>query len=76
MAVSSFWVFFQESYLERGPHISMNGRFIFSGGFIFRWRGHHIGVPSALMGGRTKKFMEWEAPQLCLSTLVQTLLVL
>ena len=28
----------------------MNGRFIFSGGFIFRWRGHSTGVASALMG--------------------------
>ena len=33
----------------------MNGKFIFSGKFIFRWRGHLIGVDSALMaegGGR------------------------
>ena len=28
----------------------MNGIFIFSGKFIFRWRGHLIGVDSALMG--------------------------
>ena len=39
--------FFQESFLERGLHISMNGRFI----FIFRWREHPNGVASALMGG-------------------------
>ena len=62
MAVCSFWIFVQESFLEKGVHISMNGRFIFSGGFIFRWRGHPIGVASALMGGaaggRSKKFME------------------
>ena len=51
MAVCSFWIFFQESFLERGLHISMKGRFIFSGGFIFRWRGHPIRVVSALMGG-------------------------
>ena len=31
----------------------MNGRFIFSGGLIFRWRGHSIGVASALMGEGT-----------------------
>ena len=49
--------FFQESFLERGLHISMNGRFIFSVGFIFRWRGHPIGVASALMGG-TNRFAE------------------
>ena len=36
-------------------HISMNGRFIFSGGFIIRWRGHSIGVASAFMGERAKK---------------------
>ena len=28
--------------------------FIFSGGFIFRWRGHPTGVTSALMGGSKK----------------------
>ena len=28
----------------------MNGRFIFSGRLIYRWRGHPIGVASALMG--------------------------
>ena len=50
MAVGIFSIFFQESFLGRGIHISMNGRFIFSGGFIFRWRGHPIGVASALMG--------------------------
>ena len=44
-------VFLQESFIERGLHISMNGRFTFSGGFIFRWRGHPIGVASALTGG-------------------------
>ena len=54
MAVCNLWIFFQESFLERGLHISMNGRFIFSGGFIFRWRGHPIGVASTLMG-RGKK---------------------
>ena len=54
MAVCSFWIFVQESFLEKGVHISMNGRFIFSGGFIFRWRGHPIGVASTLMG-RGKK---------------------
>ena len=64
MAVCSFWIFFLESFLERGFHISMNGKFIFSGRFIFRWRGHPIGVASALMGGeRAKRFMEWEAHQ-------------
>ena len=41
--------FFQESFLKRGLHVSMNGKFIFSGKFIFRWRGHLIGVDSALM---------------------------
>ena len=59
MAVGIFWIFFQESFLERGLHISMNGKFIFSGGFTFRWRGHPIGVASALMGGgAAKRFME------------------
>ena len=33
----------------------MTGRFIFSGGFIFRWRGHLNGVASTLMGGGAKK---------------------
>ena len=50
MAVCSFWIFFQESFFERGLHISMNGRFIFSGGFISRWRGHPTAVASALIG--------------------------
>ena len=30
--------------------MSMIRRFILSGGIIFRWRGHHIGVASALIG--------------------------
>ena len=50
MEVCSFWIFFQESFLEMGLHISMNERFIFRGVFIFRWRGHSIGIASALMG--------------------------
>ena len=54
MAVCSFWIFFQESFLEKGLHFSINGRFIFSGEFIFRWRGHPIGVDSALMGEEGK----------------------
>ena len=54
MAVCSFWIFFQESFFESGLHISMNGRFIFSGGFVFKWRGHPTGVASALMRGRQK----------------------
>ena len=49
MEVCSFWIIFHKSFLEMRFHISMNGRFIFSGGFIFRWRGHPIGVASALM---------------------------
>ena len=68
--------FFQESFLERGLHVSMNGKFIFSGKFIFRWRGHLIGVDSALMaegGWGGKKLMEWEAPYSCLSPLGETL---
>ena len=63
---AAFGFFFQESFLERGLHISMTGRFIFSGGFIFRWIGHPVGVASALMGRGTEKFTEWEAPQSCL----------
>ena len=55
MAVCSFWIFFQESFLERRLHISMNGSLIFSGEFIFRWRGHPIGIESALIGGE-----EWQ----------------
>ena len=51
----------------------MNARFIFSGGFIFRLRGHPIEVGSALMGQGTKKFMERGTPQSCLSPLGQTL---
>ena len=42
-AVCSLWIFFQESFLERGLHISMKGRFILSGGGA-----------SALMGGGKK----------------------
>ena len=68
----AFGFFFQESFLERGLHISMTGRFIFSGGFIFKWRGHPNGVASALMGG-AKKIIECEAPQSCLFPLGQTL---
>ena len=70
---AAFGFFFQESFLERGLHISMTGRFIFSGGFIFRWRGHLIGVVSALMAGGAKKFTKWEATQSCLFPLGQTL---
>ena len=55
MEVCSFWIIFHKSFLEMRLHISMNGRFIFSGGFIFRWRGHSIGVASALTGGRGDK---------------------
>ena len=65
--------FFQELFLERGLHISMTGRFIFSGWFIFSWRGHPIGVASALMGVGAKKFIEREAPQLCLFPLGKAL---
>ena len=35
MEVCSFWIFFQESFLEMGLHISMNERFIFRRVFIF-----------------------------------------
>ena len=69
MEVCSFWIIFHKSFLEMRLHISMNGR------FIFRWRGHSIGVASALTGGRgIKKFMEWKVPQSCLFPLEQTLL--
>ena len=47
MTVCSFSIFFQESLLERELQISMNGRLIFSEGFIFRWKGHPIRVASA-----------------------------
>ena len=60
MPVCSFWIFFQEPFLERGLHISMNGRFIFSGGFSFRWRGHPIEVASALIGGGEGKKIHGE----------------
>ena len=74
MAVCSFWIFVQESFLEKGVHISMNGRFIFSGGFIFRWRGHpHWGCICFDGRGGAKKLMEHDAPQSCLSPLGQTL---
>ena len=33
-AICSLWIFFQVSFLERGLHISMKGRFILSGGCI------------------------------------------
>ena len=69
----TFGFFFQESFLERELHISMTGRFIFSGGFIFRQRMHPIGVASALLGVGVKKFIEQEAPQSCLFPLGQTL---
>ena len=58
----AFGFFFQESFLERGLHISMTGRFIFSGRFIFRWRGHPIGVASASKGGETKKLESGRHP--------------
>ena len=71
---AAFGFFFQESFLERGLHISMNGRFIFSGGFIFRWRGHpHWGCICFDGRGGAKKLMEHDAPQSCLSLLGQTL---
>ena len=50
IAVCSFWIVIQKSFLERGLHTSTNGRFIFSGGFIFRCRGHPSRAESALMG--------------------------
>ena len=53
MAVCSFWIF-QESFPKRGLRISINGRFIFSVGFIFKWTGHSIGVASTFMGGGKK----------------------
>ena len=40
----------------------MTGRFIFSGGFIFRWRGHPIGIASALKGGGQKIHRAGETP--------------
>ena len=70
---ASFGFFFQKLFLERGLHISMPGRFIFSWWFISRWRGHPIGVASALIGVGAKKFIEREAPQSCLFPLGQTL---
>ena len=55
---AAFGFFFQESFLERGLHISMTGRFIFSGGLFFRWSGHPNGVASTLIGGGAKKIIE------------------
>ena len=48
---------FQESFLERGLNISVNEKFIFSGGF--RWRGHPTGVASTLMGRGVAKKNSW-----------------
>ena len=62
--------------LERGRHISMNGRLIFSEEFIFRWRGHRIVVASALKGGGEaggKKIHGVGGTQSSLSQLGQTL---
>ena len=64
MAGCSLWIFFQESFLERGLHISMNGRFI----FIFRWREHPNGVASALMGGGKQILGLGGTPIMTLST--------
>ena len=50
MVVCSCWIFLRGSFLERGLHISVNWRFIFSGGFIFRWRGHPNGFAFASVG--------------------------
>ena len=44
MAVCSFWIFFQESFLESGLHISMNGRYIFNGVFILGGEGTPLGL--------------------------------
>ena len=44
------------------------GGHIFSGGFICRWRGHPIGVPSALMGGGKKIYGVRGTPIMALST--------
>ena len=65
---AAFGFFFQGSFLEGGLHISMTGRFIFSGGFIFRWRGHPIGVASALMGGGQKIHRAGGTPIMSFST--------
>ena len=59
MTVCSFSIFFQESLLERELQISMNGRLIFSEGFIFRWKGHPIRVASALMGVAEGQKSSW-----------------
>ena len=68
MVVCRFWILFHESFVERGLHISMNGRCIFSGGFIFRWRGHPIGVGYALMGGGKKIHGAGDSPIMPLPT--------
>ena len=44
MAVAAFGFFFQESFLERGLHISMNGKFIFSGDSFLGGEGTPLGL--------------------------------
>ena len=75
MEVCSFCIFFHESFIERGLHISMNRRFIFSGGLIFRWSGHPIelhllwweGSKKIHQGGGTPimPLPTWANPGLC-----------
>ena len=36
----------------------MNERFIFNGGFIFKWRGHPIRIASAFMGSERRRGRE------------------
>ena len=55
MVVCSFWIFSQESFLERGLHISMNGGLVFIGGFVFGWRGYPAEVAPALMVKHVQK---------------------
>ena len=44
------------------------GGHIFSGGFIFRWRGHLIEVPFTLMGGDKKIYGVQGTPIMALPT--------
>ena len=44
MAFCSFWIFFQESFLEKGLHVSINGMFIFSGNSFLGGEGTPLGL--------------------------------
>ena len=74
MTVCSFWTFFPGIISREGTSYFNEWGVHFQRGFIFRWRGHPIGVASAWMsGGGGKKIHGVGRTLSCLSSLGQTL---